>query len=344
MVQKFSLKILLFFFLMIPACGRGFIQPAKAFFRMDTVTEVTLVVKRGTDVNSIWKSIDSLFADWEVRFSVSGDSSEVRKLNECESDTCVVGKLLGEILRTALRYGDSLNGRFDITVLPLKELWGVAEDSSPDSTVPSPEQVDSVLRYVGYSKIKMRGDTVIFLSPGIRVDAGGIAKGFVLREAAELLDRRGISGYLVAAGGDILARGKKADGSAWVVGIRDPEDRDEILGTVELDSGSIVTSGDYERFRIVNGKRYHHIFNPATGYSCSRNRSLTVRGSDPVEIDILSTGLFCMDPEEIISYFDARSRLEGVVVDSSGKIFVSRGWKEELKLWDSLSVVVNISR
>ena len=83
MVQKFPLKILLFFFLLILACGRGLIQSKKTFFRMDTVTEVTLVVKRGTDVNSIWKSIDSLFADWEERFSVSGDSSEVRKLNEC---------------------------------------------------------------------------------------------------------------------------------------------------------------------------------------------------------------------------------------------------------------------
>lgn len=334
MIRKNNItkSILCIFLLISLSCVSGIVQEKRTFFRMDTVTEVTLVLRRGTDLNSVWQSLDSLFKDWDDRFSVTGERSEVRRVNERKSDTVVVGRQLADILQTGLNYGDTLDGSFDITVLPLKELWGFSEDAPPDPSLPSSAQIDSVLRYIDYRKVKMNGDTVIFASPEIRIDVGGIAKGFVLREAGKILDRSDPVGYLIAAGGDILAKGTKKSGDPWVVGIRDPKDREGVIGALEIDSGAIVTSGDYERFRIVNGKRYHHIFDPRTGFSCSRNRSVTVKGSDPVEVDILSTGLFCKDAEEVIGFLNARPGLEGAVVDSAGKVFVSSGWKERLKL------------
>jgi thiamine biosynthesis lipoprotein len=93
-----------------------------------------------------------------------------------------------------------------------------------------------------------------------------------------------------------------------------------------------VTSGDYERFRIIDGKRYHHIFNSHTGYSCTGNQSVTVYGPDPVSVDILSTGLFCRDALEIIDFINMRSSFECMVIDSTGKILISEGWKDRVVL------------
>jgi thiamine biosynthesis lipoprotein len=116
------------------------------------------------------------------------------------------------------------------------------------------------------------------------------------------------------------------------VGIQKPRGGG-VLGAVEIDSGSIVTSGDYERFRIVDGVRYHHIFNSKTGYSCPTNQSVTVWGPDPVEADIMTTGLFCRSASEILEFINARSRLECLVVDSSGQIFISNGWKSRVEVF-----------
>ncbi|MCX7727792.1 MAG: FAD:protein FMN transferase, partial [Chitinispirillaceae bacterium] len=143
-----------------------------------------------------------------------------------------------------------------------------------------------------------------------------------------------IKNYLVVAGGDIVAKGNKPDGKPWLIGIRHPRKADGILATLPFTNGSIVTSGDYERFRIVNGKRYHHIFHSKTGRCCNNNQSVTIAGLDPREVDILSTGLFCLPAKDIVDYVNKRSHLECVVVDSAGTIYISDGWKSKIKIVD----------
>lgn len=301
------------------------------FFRMDTITDVTLV-KIEHSVHEMWQSIDSLLKDWEERFSVSGINSEIRILNERLSDTMVVSPIAAEMIRTALVYGDTLNGGFDLTILPIKELWGFGEMKSGDESLPAPVDVEKTLQYVNYKNVCVKGDTVIFLSKDTKVDVGGIAKGFVLRELEMLVEKNGYTSYLIVSGGDIVSGGKRPDGAPWKIGIQHPRISDGIMATVNLDSGAIVTSGDYERFRIINGKRYHHIFNSHTGYSCTGNQSVTVYGPDPVLVDILSTGLFCRDALEIMAFIDKRPSFECMVVDSTGEILISEGWKSRIVL------------
>ncbi|MBN1307080.1 MAG: FAD:protein FMN transferase [Chitinispirillaceae bacterium] len=313
-------------------CGRSAIKFKRTFFRMDTLTEVTVVLPEGSDVRPLWKSIDSLLLVWEERFSVTGDKSEVRALNCRTRQAMPVGRQLADIIAFALRYGDTLDGGFDLTILPVKEVWGFGEEADDSMLLPSDAQVDSALACVSYKKVRLNAgrDSLYFSSPATRIDIGGIAKGFVLREMARLLNRHAIADYLVVAGGDVVGKGKRPDGTPWRVGIQHPRIPDGLLGTMPLDSGSVVTSGDYERFRIVEGRRYHHIFNSRTGRSCLANQSLTVQGIDPVEADVLSTGLFCRSAVEIIEYIDARPRFECVVVDSTGRIFTSKGWRGEV--------------
>jgi len=313
----------------ISGCNGKNSRHSQTFFRMTTVTDVTVVLPARTDPKPLWRSIDSLLLDWEVRYCVTGKGSEVAALNRRKAQTVALRPQLAEMVSYALRYGDSLDGGFDLTILPLKEVWGFGEGSSDTVPLPSTEAVDSALAAVSYRNVTLNAthDSVRFASESARIDVGGIAKGFVLRETARLLDRREVGDYLVVAGGDVFARGRRPDGKPWLVGVQHPRVSDSLIGTVSVTDASVVTSGDYERFRIVDGIRYHHIFNSRTGVCCRANRSVTIVADDPVEADILSTGLFCRSGSEIIDYINARPRLRCLVADSSGKIFRSENWR-----------------
>lgn len=332
MIRTRCLLVAIVIFTVISGCSKKPERFKRTFFRMDTVTDVTVVLASGSDPAPIWQSVDSLLLDWEERFSVSGTKSEVRVLNERREQRMPVGLQLSEMIAFGLRYGDSLDGGFDLTILPVKEVWGFGEGASDSMPLPDSTQVDSALEAVSYKRVSLiaAGDTVVFADPSSRIDVGGIAKGFVLRELCRLLDCNAVTDYLVVAGGDVAGEGRRPDGRPWMIGIQHPRDPGGMIGTLALDSGSVVTSGDYERYRIVDGKRYHHIFNSATGRSCCSNRSVTVWGMDPVEVDVLSTGLFCRSAEEIVAYIDRRPAFQCLVVDSTGKLFTSSGWRGEV--------------
>ncbi|HEX2958105.1 MAG TPA: FAD:protein FMN transferase [Chitinispirillaceae bacterium] len=326
-----TLRILFTLLAVVCMCEKSPECVSHRFFKMDTITDIT-VVKNHYSVQTLWNSADSLLKDWEERFSVSGTKSEIRLLNERSSDTMIVSEMTAQIIKKALEYGDTLDGGFDLTILPIKELWGFGEHAKGDEPFPSASQVDSALRSVSYKNVRIHDDTVFFLSKDTRIDVGGIAKGFVLRELQRLVTARGYTDYLIAAGGDIVSGGNRPDKKPWRIGIQHPRAQDSILAAVDLDSGSIVTSGDYERFRVIDGKRYHHIFNSHTGYSCTGNQSVTIYGPDPVTVDILSTGLYCRSAADIAGFINKRPRFQCMVVDSSGVIYFSDGWKNKIEL------------
>jgi thiamine biosynthesis lipoprotein len=305
----------------------------RTFFRMDTVVEVTVVAPHGRGPENVWRRTDSLLTDWEERFSQDSRRSELRALNHRTTKTVAVSSALARMIRLGRAYGDTTAGYFDITILPVKEVWGFGEIDTA-KRIPTAGELTAALSRVGYRSLSVddssqtvsidRGETV--------VDVGGIAKGCALREIDLMLRGMGFRNYLVSAGGDIVSRGRRRDGMPWKIGIQHPRDPDRLLASFSLDSGSVVTSGDYERFWIHDGVRYHHIFNPFTGRSCTGNQSVTIWSMDPVEADILSTGLFCRTAADIISFVEARPRLECLVVDSSGNTFVSSGWQGKIRL------------
>jgi len=257
-----------------------------------------------------------------------GGVSEINAVNSRASSALPVSAQLGEILRLGLDYGDTLGGAFDITVLPLKELWGLCEQCVGDSPLPDFAAISAALRSVGYKTVRINdaGDSVFFGSPETRIDVGGIAKGFVIMWLAELIRGYGVESFLISAGGDIAASGRKCDGTPWRVGVRHPRHPEELIATIPLVSGAVFTSGDYERVRLADGNRYHHIFDPSSGFPCGKNQSLTIRAADPIRGDILSTGLFCREAEDVLVFVNARADLECLVVDSTGMIFKSSGW------------------
>ncbi len=308
----------------------------RQFFRMDTLTEVTIVQEPARDLAPVWHAIDSLLLSWEQRFSVERPGSEVYALNAAPESTVVVSSELAGMVHTAVRYGDTLDGGFDLTVLPLKRLWGLDENVEPGAAPPLPtdSEVAAALTHVDYRRVSADTATgIVSRPPGVLIDVGGIAKGAALDQTCRLLSRLGIRNYLVCSGGDIRGSGVRQDATAWIIAVRHPRRAETYLATLRLDSGCVVTSGDYERFRLTpSGQRIHHLFDPATGRSCSVNQSLTIWATGAVEADVLSTGLFRRPADSILAFVEARPRLECIVVDSSGQVSVSRGWRERISV------------
>jgi FAD:protein FMN transferase len=301
------------------------------FFRMSMAFDVTIATDiNDSELHSLWSSIDSLLAFWEVHYSQSDPHSEVHALNHRTSDTVLIKKILGTMIADALGYSDTTRGMFDPTILPIKELWGLGENDSIHR-IPAKDTLARVLGHVDYRKvhINQNRDTVIFTDAQTTIDAGGFAKGYALIELANFLDDRNFHNYLIAAG-DIIAKGKRFDGFHWTIGIKHPR-ADKLLATVPFDTGAIFTSGDYENFWMDGTRRIHHIFNPHTGCSCTNNQSVTIRSNSPKEAKYLSTGLFCMHADSILSFVEKRG-LDCVVVDSTGTIFISNGWKKRVSL------------
>lgn len=303
------------------------------FFRLDTVTEVTVITSvPWEEIESLWVSVDSLLLFWEDHFSQNKPRSELAALNGNQSLSVPVSPMLAQVLKAGLLFGDSLNGDFDITILPLKELWHLGE-AGGDPWVPPADSISKTLSRVDYRKVRLNpsDDTLIRSAANIAIDAGGVAKGFALREIQNFFYKRNINRYLVSIGGDIVCKGARQDGKPWNIAVQHPRNHDLYQGTVQMRTGAIATSGDYERFFIIDDKRYHHIFNAKTGYPATKNQSVTLCGPDIVSTKILATGLFSRSADSIIAYINTRPWLGCIVVDSIGTRFLSENMHDRFK-------------
>jgi thiamine biosynthesis lipoprotein len=217
-------------------------------------------------------------------------------------------------LRIALEVAEASGGAFDPTILPLTRIWSF----DTGGRLPSPEEIERARRLVDYRRLEIRPDGQVELPPGFGLDLGGIAKGAVVDLLASYLEQRGRRDYLIEAGGDILISGLKQGGRQWRIGIRHPRRSQGFLGLVSLGERgkrlSIVTSGDYERYFIKDGVRYHHILDPATGYSTRGLVSVTVLAPTCTEADALATAAFVLGMDKGLALLERWPGAEGLLV------------------------------
>lgn len=202
------------------------------------------------------------------------------------------------LIERSLEYSKMYDGYFDITVGPLTNYWGFNSDH-PIEDLPDSARIKELLGFVDYKFIKLNytDSTITFSGKGTEIDLGGIAKGYALDRAAEVLRKNGVNDFLINGGGDIFASGRKANGQKWVVGIKDPRNNERLLNVFEVENTGVCTSGDYERFKIINGVRYHHIFDPKTGFPSHTSQSATVICGNCEKGVVLSKILFILGPE-----------------------------------------------
>jgi thiamine biosynthesis lipoprotein len=250
------------------------------------------------------------------------DSSDISQINaRAYSEEVKISQEIYDLLALSVQISDITSGAFDITYASVGYLY-----SYPDKTKPTQEQISKLLSAVNYKLVSLNEDntSVQFLHKDLKIDLGGIAKGYAVDNAIELLREMGINNALVTAGGDTRLLGDRL-GKPWIVGIRDPRNSEKQAVVIPLAESAMSTSGDYERYFEEDGKRFHHILSPKTGKSTYSVQSVSIIGPQSVYNDALSTAVFVMGLEDGIGLINALPDFEAIVMDANRRMHYSNG-------------------
>lgn len=298
----------------LAGCG-GSAQPYSTdFFAMDTFMSVKVLSKDG---ESLAQQCESEINSLESVLSRTREDADIAKLNAADGAEVTLSDEGAKLLSLALDLSAATNGAYDPTVAPLTDLWGIGTDHQK---VPSQSEIDAALQTVGTAHVHENGDAVT-LDSGSKIDLGGIAKGYAADLCADILKSADADGLLVL-GGNIYAVGTN-EGKDWNIGIADPDDSADTIAAVAVHDLSVVTSGDYERYFEQDGVRYHHIFDPKTGYpAASGLRSVTVIDANSTRADALTTALFVMGADKGRAYCEENG-IAAVFVTADKQVFTT---------------------
>lgn len=240
-----------------------------------------------------------------------------------------VSKELAELIQKGLDYSELSQGGFDITIGPVSSLWNF---TSEEATVPEKEAIKQRLPYVDYRKLTLNKNVVEFAQPGMGIDLGGIAKGYIADCLKEYLAGEGVTSGMINLGGNVLCIGQKPEKEPFHIGIQQPfADRNETIAAINADDVSVVSSGIYERYIQMDGKLYHHILNPKTGYSYENNLiGVTIVSEKSVVGDGLSTTGFVLGLEDGLKLINSLDGVEAVFITKDETLHYSDGFEKML--------------
>jgi len=250
------------------------------------------------------------------------EHSELATINRDAAQREVkISKELFNLIKRSIEYSELSNGAFDITFASVGHLYDYRMKQHPTD-----KQIKRKLSAINYKNINLNetDSRISFSHKNTRIDLGGIAKGYAVDNAIKILKNCGIKNALVSAGGDSRILGDK-NGRPWVMGVRHPRDETRVVVSIPLSDSAISTSGDYERYFIENGTRYHHIIKPSTGQSVNQTWSVSVMANEAITSDALSTTLFVLGTEKALQLINSLDDIEAVVIDANGKMFYSSG-------------------
>lgn len=297
----------------------------------DSVTAETALTAAENEI----KRIDSLL-------DRKNDKSEIYNINKKKSVN--ISGEISEIIGSAKVISERTNGAFDITIAPVMDVWGFYGD---EFNVPTKTELEKALRGVGYERVRLGGRSEVIscdstgenvkadngmvyaeisMPVDTSIDLGGIGKGYTSDRLSEILCSEGITSAVISLGGNVCAIGKRPDGKDWSIGITNPNNKEQLLGTLRVSDKAVVTSGGYERYFERDGVTYHHIIDPSTGTSADSGLiSVTVVSDSGITADGLSTALFVMGLEKAIELWKSSDDFEAVFVDTDGGTHITEG-------------------
>ena len=296
---------------------------------MGTVVEITLTgddevaaQKAALQALQEIKRIEYLMSPWV-------ESSDVSRINRSAGKEWVdVSSETIAVIKKAQEVSELSEGAFDITVGPLVHLWRKAREKE---VPPDTEEIRKIRSLVDYRDIRISNSGRVFLKKKeMSIDLGGIAKGYAVDRAFELLRTLGYKNLIVNAGGDLRVGGSKWD-QPWSIGIQHPRESQKIMARISISDAAIATSGDYEKFFMHQGKRYHHIFNPRDGLPAEGCQSVTIICKDGVTADAFATAVFVLGPEKGTFLCQRLQGVECLIVDKDGKTIFSPGLKDRIQ-------------
>jgi thiamine biosynthesis lipoprotein len=252
--------------------------------------------------------------------------SELSRLNrEAARAPVPISEEMAELVARSIGFSKLSEGAFDITFASVGCMFDYR-----NGTRPTAEKVAAALPGINYRHIRLdrRQRTIQFARDGVRIDLGGIAKGYAVDNCVALLKARGVKEALIVAGGDSRVLGDRR-GRPWMIGIRDPRRKDAMVAMIPLVDAAISTSGDYERYFEADGVRYHHILDPRTGMSATGVRSVTIVGPDATTTEGISKSVFIMGPERGIRFVESLPGIDAVIIDGDGNMHYSAGLRRE---------------
>ena len=280
---------------------------------MDTLVSITIYAKQEPEnwqqhVEQAFEKMQRI-EDLATSFN---DSSDVGQLNLNAGQKGIsVHKNVLEILKEAREVAENSEGAFDVTVLPLLRLWNF---KSSNPRVPTEAEVSEKRELIDFRKIVIKDDKVFLLEAGMGVDLGAIAKGYAVDKAVEVLENYDYKDFMVEAGGDLRAVADTLTQGQRTIWVRHPRKSAEFFAKIKMDETAVASSGDYERFFEVNGKRFHHILNPMTGYPGSPVVSVTIFSQTTALADAYATAVFVLGPEKGLDFIEKLPETEGLIV------------------------------
>lgn len=293
---------------------------SKTGFYFDTAIEITLYNTRD------YKLLDKCFSyckEFEQTISRTIETSEIYKLNHAHGNSVEVSDSTLELIEKGIEYGDMTNGKFDITIAPLSELWDFKNNTG---TIPSEAEIQEALSHVNYKNIVIEGNNVSLTDPETAIDLGGIAKGYIADQLKDFLVSQGIESALINLGGNLLTIGTKPDGTPFNLGIQKPFDKQgAAITSVTSANSSVVSSGVYERYFEVNEVVYHHILDTETGYPYQNGLlGVTILSEKSTDGDALSTSCFALGLENGIKFIESLEDVEAIFITDKFEIIDTR--------------------
>lgn len=339
-----AVTVILLMFIYAADLGLGIGYPKMASresYRLGTIVRITLYGDNSEKLNDAldlsMKEIERL----ENLFSVNIPSSDISLVNRTSGESPVkVSEETGFLLEKALKWSELTGGAFDPTIGKIVDLWGIGTESP---AIPDREQLIEAVGMTDFKKVsvvRQESGTFVRTAKGQRIDLGGIAKGYVTDRVRDLLIKKGIRSALIDLGGNIAVFGNSPGPVKWKLGLQHPfMPRGEYFGIAQVSDVSVVTSGPYERYFESGDVRYHHIFDPGTGYpSASDLASVTVISANSADADALSTALFVMGHDKAVSLLEKLESVNAVLVrkmPQGTEVYLTEGLRDSFILKDT---------
>ena len=289
----------------------------------DTVISVQIFDSVDEDV---LEGCEKLCKKYDSMFSNKIEDSEISRINSAGGNPVEVSKETIKLIKKGIYYSEMSDGVFDITIAPVSNLWDFKAETP---LVPSPEAIAEAVSHVNYENIIIRDNTVKLTDPHAGIDLGAIAKGYIADRIKDYLEEEGVRHAMINLGGNVLAMGSKLDGSDYNIGIQEPFDETgEPITSVKISYKSVVTSGIYQRYFKADGKIYHHILDPNTGYPCENNLySVTILTDSSLTADALSTTCFLLGYDRGMKLINQLDNVDAVFITNDNQIHYSKNFQ-----------------
>lgn len=296
-------------------------------FYFDTVVTMTVYWKDDAPLQAALERC----REFERTLSKTVEGSDVWNVNHANGERVPVGEDTRDIIEKALEYSALSDGAFDITVEPCVALWDFTGEGR--GVLPDPAELEEAASKVDYRTVDIN-DEGVRLAPGQTIDLGAIAKGYIVGRVADFLEEQGVKSGFLNFGGNVQTIGVKPDGSPWKIGIQDPGSvTGDSIAVAQLSGGAVVTSGIYERGFDLDGVRYHHLLDPATGWPIQNELAgVSIIAADSFDADALSTTLFALGAEKGLALAEKLDGVEAVFITREDDISYTSGLEGSLTL------------